>query len=617
MCGILALAGPNRLADGDALARIMTHRGPDDRGVLTADAGPARVTLAHRRLAIIDLSERGHQPMTAGVGGPAIVFNGEIYNFQDIRADLEKRGHHFHSRTDTEVLLHAYLEWGEACLEKLAGMWAFVIWDPARRTLFGARDRFGIKPLYYADAGGRFAAASEIKAIWSSGEYSTAPNFRRILDYFLFNLHDHSADTLFEHIHQVLPAHAFRFEIEHGRLTHWKYWNPPESVDRSLKWNEAVGDLRERLVRSVREHLVADVPVGFCLSGGIDSSTIVGVARAVRGNSGPLVAFTSAYDNSPFDERAYVDEVVRSKDIEGHVVIPTPDRMEEDLDRLVYFQDEPPVHSSVYAQWCVMRLAREHGVTVILDGQGADELFAGYPAHRDVRAADLLAEGHFEGARHIGSPLRGIYALTPAALKTVLFRFKSDAWKALAPDARRALPSDALTNTFESFQYRDLSKRLFKDTFELHLQKLLHYEDRNSMAFSIESRVPFLDHRIAELALAMPVEWRLSERGSKWALREAAREFLPEKIAKRQDKIGFATPQREWLSQLLRRRGDLLEEGWAARTLVSETAIADLRKKADDAAYVVIWKIICLNIWHRIFFEGGAKTKVEEMRVIA
>ncbi|MBI4179047.1 asparagine synthase (glutamine-hydrolyzing) [bacterium] len=605
MCGFVTGVDPASLApDVSAQLDLISHRGPDDRGVFSQDVGPLRVSLAHRRLSIIDLSLRGHQPMQSAPGGPVIVFNGEIYNFQELRGVLEAGGRRFRSKTDTEVLLAAYEEWGESCLDRLAGMWSFVIWDPRKNKLFGARDRFGIKPLYYYQDKDRFCAASEIKSLLAHPHVKTAPNSGRILDYFLFNLHDHTEQTMFKDILQVPPAHAFRLDLTGHRLTQWRYWSLPTAQENRADWGASVRQVREDLLRSVREHLVADVPVGFCLSGGIDSSSIVSLARALKQDSAPMVAFTSAYDDSPFDEREYAREVVKAKAMDWHVVIPGPDRMFEDLEKMIYFQDEPPVHSSVYAQWCVMRMAREKGVKVLLDGQGADELFAGYPAHRDVMASDLLLHGRWIRMLREGSSLpRAVYGLAPAGLKAALFRIRSPAWRALNADLRGDVEFQYLSRTFENLQYRDLKTRLDRDTFELHLPKLLHYEDRNSMAFSIESRVPFLDHRLAETACQTPVDWRLSARGSKWILREAMREFVPARVLDRKDKIGFETPQTAWLKKLLERREELLLEGWAARNLSHPSLLRRLRQSGGESDFAAIWKIICLNQWHRIFFE--------------
>jgi asparagine synthase (glutamine-hydrolysing) len=374
------------------MSERLTHRGPDGEGARTCGS----TGLVHRRLAIIDLTDEGLQPMTNEDGTLWLVFNGEIYNYVELREELVRAGHRFHSRSDTEVILHAYEEWDTGCLGRFNGMWAFALWDDRRQRLFCARDRLGIKPFYYTQAGSSFLFASEIKALLAHPGAGARPDDGTLGTYLAWGVLDHSGRTMFDGIFQLEPAHAM-IVTPAGAEPPFRYWDVTVSpaVRSGTRDDEAASRLLAVLRDATRIHLRSDVAVGTCLSGGIDSSTLTVLINDLIRDEAPAgvgtrqKTFSAVFTDKRFDESRYIDEIVAATGVDAHRVEPTPEKLWEDIDRLVWIQDEPFGSLSIYAQFCVMRLAQEH-VKVVLDGQGADELLAGYLAYQGSYISTLL-----------------------------------------------------------------------------------------------------------------------------------------------------------------------------------------------------------------------------------
>jgi asparagine synthase (glutamine-hydrolysing) len=493
-----------------------------------------------------------------------MIYNGEIYNFVELRRELEGLGHTFASSGDTEVLLAAYAEWGEACLSRLNGMFAFAIWDARRRRLFGARDRFGEKPLHYVfdERRGVFAFASEIKALLALGVASGRLNDRALYRYFRFGEQAGAEATIWDEIHRLPPATGFSLEIREDGLTmrRWRYWDVDfeTALDREpMSHGDAERAFRELFADSVRIRLRSDVPVGTSLSGGLDSSSVLCQIGAIGAAAGQK-AFTARMDDPRLDEGPYVDQLLALVGIPGFSVTPTAQEFMREIDRLYYHQEEPFPATSIFSSYMVNRLALQHGVTVLLDGQGADEYLAGYAHYPATRLMDLARRWRLRGWARERRETRQRLGTDPVPPKAMLV---------LAAQALRGEGREILVDDLHDVQWlhpefraahaheaprtipagRDaLRARLKADLTLGHLQELLRYADRNAMAFSREPRLPFLDHRLVELCASLPTEYLLEGGESKKVMRAAMRGIVPDVILDRKDKVGFATPWANW-----------------------------------------------------------------------
>jgi asparagine synthase (glutamine-hydrolysing) len=580
VCGLFGVVGaPPGLLDRGRVERLLAllhHRGPDDRGWLALDRDGIRtgsaaedlagdVVLLHTRLSILDLSPAGHQPMSTPDGRLHLSFNGEIYNYVELRRELESLGREFASGSDTEVLLAAWAEWGAAALERLVGMFAFALVDSERRVVVLARDHFGIKPLYYAPLQAGLAFASEIPPLLELPGVERRGNPQRVYDYLRFGRIDHGAETMFAGIRQLQPAHYAELPLDRPEgVVERPYWRlEPEPLD-GLSLDEAAGRLRGLFLDNVRIHLRSDVPVGAAFSGGVDSSANVTAMRHVSGGDLDLQAFSFVPEDPALSERRWMELVARETGTSLHTVTPTPQELRDDLDELIAVQGEPFGSTSIYAQCRVFRLAREHRVKVMLDGQGADELFAGYRHYLPARLAGLVAHGRLADAGRFLSVLRtlpgaspgkvvswAVGAALPAAAQAPVRRLSG---RPLVPEW---LDADWLASRGVGLgdPWRDSGGTTLREqrlvSVQSTLRTLLRYEDRNSMASSIESRVPFLTPALAEFAVGMPDDYLIAADGTgKLVLRQGLRGLVPDPILDRRDKIGFATPEESWLRTL-------------------------------------------------------------------
>ena len=591
MCGIAGLLSTTTRLDPALITQMMSslrHRGPDDEGYLAVNtknpaypveqligldsaiqshvsisnySGPDSLYLGHRRLSILDLSPMGHQPMSYGEDF-WIVFNGEIYNYLELKSELISYGYEFHTGTDTEVILASYAHWGEDCVSRFNGDWAFCIFDRTQRKLFLSRDRYGVKPLYFFHKNGDFAFASEIKALLDLPFIQRKLNLTKAFEYYVLHCRDHSDQTLFEDIFQVAPGQNCVIDIPTGKPSIYRYYSlsfcPDLGEYDNKKALSYVADVRELLFDAVRLRLRADVEVGTCLSGGLDSSAIVAIAAKLRGGNDSRAAlhtFTASFPGKPEDEKRFARIAADHSKVLSHYVYPTAQGYETSLSKLLYHLDEPFGSSTVYSQWEVLREASQY-VKVVLDGQGGDEVFGGYLHNKASFISGLFLGGRImEFARELGltSEYGGNLAQTLHVLKTIPFFL-------LNPKLQNSLFSflnrkqiAAFMKAFgeigisgqeqiENFFSPRANEQLWNYMTQTSLPYLLRAEDRNSMAFSIEARVPFTDYRLVDYVFALPAVYKIHNGWTKWLLRLAVRDLLPPEITWRKDKKGFSTP---------------------------------------------------------------------------
>lgn len=634
MCGIGGVVFEKPTEQFGQLLRLskdLTHRGPDDVGFLIWDGKevtkgrelprqPFRVGLVHRRLSIIDPSEGGWQPMGSPDGRYFVVFNGEIYNFVELRAELKATGHSFRTRSDTEVLLSAWKVWGPSSLQRFVGMFAFSLLDTEENRLYLVRDPFGIKPLYYAPFPGGLVFSSEIPPLLHFSQVSRKVHPDRLYKYLRFGLTDYGGDTLFTGVKQLPPGHYLRIELESSDIAalirYWE-WNLREPF--SISFEEAAEHLRTLFLDSVRLHLRSDVPVGAALSGGIDSSSIVSAMRYLEPDL-ELHTFSFVAESEEVCEERYIDLVTHAVGARVHKVWIRPSELVKDLDVLIRAQGEPFGSTSIYAQYKVFQLAKEAGIKVMLDGQGADELLAGYINYDAARVVSLLSSGQFRGALELlltfsrqtgrGGIWRRVFArLLPAALQPVARSLTGGSlmprWLEVRWFAERGVESSSLSK-LSGLQRERLRMELFETLTKTSLPMLLRYEDRNSMAHSIESRVPFLTPTLAEFVLNLPEGYILSPaRGSKAVFKEAMRGLVPDKILDRKDKIGFATPELQWFRSQLpwveaQLKGEVLR---SIPPLRADGVLQEWRKVLEGQRPFDfrVWRWINLVAWTRVF----------------
>jgi asparagine synthase (glutamine-hydrolysing) len=629
MCGIAGIVATDQLAE-DAAARatrmrdVIAHRGPDEAG-LHVDAHAA---LAHRRLSIVDLST-GQQPLANEDGSVWVVFNGEIYNHAAVRKDLEAHGHHYRTRSDTETIVHAYEQWGEDCVHRFRGMFAFAIWDAPKRRLLLVRDRLGIKPLYWARTPRALLFGSEIKAILASDLVEPEAN-AAVLPEVLSTRYTSGDETMFRGIRKLLPGHLLVFEG--GEIKTRQYWDvPAREASPQTPVANPVGRFKELLEESVRLRLMSDVPLGMFLSGGIDSSAIAAIMAKMIDR--PLQTFSVAFKDRAFNELEYAREVARAIGAVSHEVVIDDQDFFRALPKLVWHEDEPIAHPSSVALYFVSALARQH-VTVVLTGEGSDELLAGYgkyprvafnwkagslyervtpAAMRSAIAQQVIPRLPGTLARYAK---RSFLAMDRSPEAMIFDNFASirlaDQQALLSPDLRAAATragaygaSVAYFNTLNGSS--TLLDRLLYSDIKTYLVELLMKQDQMSMATSIESRVPFLDHKLVEYAATLPDHWKLSGLTTKRVLRESMKGVLPASILNR-PKMGFPVPFAGWTRGPWNAvaRDVLLDRRSIERGLIDAAAVDGLLR--DHAAGRTdggdrIWSLINLELWHRTFID--------------
>ncbi|GAA1315317.1 asparagine synthase (glutamine-hydrolyzing) [Brachybacterium tyrofermentans] len=623
MCGISGSYGFG--ADTEGIARRMNsalaHRGPDGEGLFV----DGETGLAHRRLSIIDVAG-GAQPMTTADGRYTIVYNGETYNYLPLRAELEELGHTFRTDSDTEVLLEAHAEWGTAAYDRFNGMFAFAIHDAQTGTVTVARDHFGIKPLYYwidesaEGAGGRpqVLFGSEIRALLAAQRFDAAPDDRAVYRYLKFRVQDDDSQTFFRGVRRLMAGEVLEISADGTSVTSFTRLQEElrEIAERPSRpySQEVVDEYRERFQESVRLRLQSEVPVGTSLSGGLDSSAVAAViARHLREQpqdenfsavGSRQNTFSAVFPNSSNDEEAYVDKLLSDNagQITAHKIHPQPDAFLEDLRDFVRTQEEPIISTGPYAQYAVMREASQH-VTVLLDGQGADEMMAGYNPYFYVYLRQLRRQKRF---KELASEIVGSRDILRKLARTKY-------------SGRTSVPIEALLNSGFVSEHSsekvtsvqdDIKERLLEDTFRSSLPSLLRYEDKNTMRFSIEGRVPFVDKELLKFLFSLDESAIIHDGWNKRILREAMDGILPDMISKRRNKIGFTTPEGEWFRTIAPELMDIFaSESFASRPYFDAPSVValfeDYIANPGNHGTMMFWRLLNVELWMRTFFDDA------------
>ena len=564
----------------------LAHRGPDGEGFWQNNDGTAQ--LGHRRLSVIDLSKDAAQPMRFNVspGGSndgihyTIVHNGEIYNYVEIRDVLEKEGYVFRTKSDTEVILAAYDFWNLECIEQFDGMFAFAIWDEKEKELFVARDRFGEKPFFYYHNNDHFLFASEMKALWAAGVPRVA-NLKMLFNYITIGYVDNPecpGETFFENVFKLPAASTLCFSPYTKELVIEKYWDLDPAIRQTkIEDSNAIEQFQTLLTTSVKRRLRSDVTVGTSLSGGLDSSSVVATLVPLKSERSSIKVFTASFPGFEKDELVFAGKTVQQFGLAQHICSLAADDLVNNWDKFINHQEEPPGSSSAFAQFKVFELAKHQQVTVLLDGQGADEILAGYHKYYKwywqelFQKRKLIRSGEIAAARKLGIEenfdIKNIVAALLPDLASVILEKQYLAHALQHPDlTREFVKLQSKEAYYTTPALANLNGVLYFNTFVHGLGELLRYADRNSMAHGREVRLPFLSHELVEFVFSLPSHFKIRQGWTKWLLRQSMKEKLPTEIVWRKDKIGFEPPQKEWMQNV--RIGEMIQE--ARRKLVRE-----------------------------------------------
>jgi asparagine synthase (glutamine-hydrolysing) len=563
MCGIAGILSNNKNFVSTHRLKQMTdaiaHRGPDGEGLWLNYS--ETVALGHRRLSIIDLSEAASQPFHY-LNRYTIIHNGEIYNYVELRNQLQQKGYSFRSQSDTEVVAAAYDCWKAACLQQFDGMFAFAIWDEQEQQLFAARDRFGEKPFCYFFDGEQFVFASELKALWAAG-VPKAWNHNMLLS-FLANGHTQNAVdaslTFYKDILHLPPAHYATYNLHSNELFVTSFWDLDKQSAQNISEATAVEQFNALFAESIKRRLRSDVAVGTSLSGGLDSSSIVAASSKFKTSTYSHHCFTASFPGFEKDELRYAKLVASQFGLQQHITTPTVESFISDFQKLCYHQEQPFNSSSVYAQYKVMELAKQNNVTVLLDGQGADETLAGYTKYVHWYLQEQVAKFKFGFANSERSlfqqnnvPFNWSYANYVAAYLPMIANAKLE-----EKERKKILTHPHITRSYAHEHYdkfysvfkppvSKLNDILYFNTMQQGLGELLHYADRNSMAHGREVRLPFLSHELVEFIFTLPSTLKMHEGFTKYILRKTMNGVLPGEIVWRKDKVGYEPPQKQWM----------------------------------------------------------------------
>ncbi len=625
MCGIAGIVSP-RVTDLSPLNRMCSaqrHRGPDGYGFLVGDHSAflqttdqelpqpsiGRYGLGHVRLAIIDPEARSLQPMCDGQQRYWLSYNGEVYNYKEIRSELQNNGVQFRTDSDSEVVIEAYAFWGVECFKRFNGMWALAIVDTQANQLILSRDRLGIKPLHFAKYEGTLQFSSEIKGLLSTRSDSPKLYLPAVRDFLTRSLTNHSDKTFFEGVYVFNPGHYSVVDMDDpSSINQIPFWSVAEDAEENqVSYSEAVAETQQLLTDAIRLQLRSDVPVGACLSGGVDSSGICGIAAQHADRS--MNTFTASNSESQLDETRWAEIVAEYCGFDFHTTLPKRQDFESSLDALIWHQEEPITGTSVFAQWCVMKLARKHGIPVLLDGQGADEIFCGYKKYFPLHLSSLMKQGEY--ARFIRTAAhfaaygdRGFFRWHEAA------RYLPAWMRSDTNIIQTALHGTALENVPNDQSVRLLGgnvqamQRL--DLLTTSVPALLRLEDRNSMAWSIESRVPYLDHRVVEWGLALPASYKLKRGVTKSILRDSLKGSVPEQVLARRNKFNFFAPLQQWINDGLNTRlHHEMQTSEQLRQLVNVDALLESlqqpERQMSASARDFYFRVAMLAVWLRVY----------------
>ncbi|MEO8769916.1 MAG: asparagine synthase (glutamine-hydrolyzing) [Ferruginibacter sp.] len=565
MCGIAGIISSNQIYLNarilKSMADSLAHRGPDGEGFWINKK--KNIGLAHRRLAIIDLSPAGAQPMHYAQRY-SIVYNGEIYNYIELRKELKKAGYHFVSNSDTEVILAAYDCYKEKCVLYFEGMFAFSIWDESEQTLFAARDRFGEKPFYYYSEKNIFIFGSEMKALWAAGVQKQTEN-KMLLNYITLGYVQNPADkaqTFFRDIYSLPPAHYLKLNAENYKLEIEDYWNIDKQAIIKINEEEAIEKLDKLFSGSVFRRLRSDVPVGASLSGGLDSSTIIYyLKQQLRNSSSQYKTFSAVFPGFENDESKYIEQVSNEFNVESYTTIPSAIQLIDDFEKLAWHQEEPFPSASIYAQYKVFELAKQHNIKVLLDGQGADEILAGYHKYVHWYLQEMVSRYKYSGSKKEKLLLQKNNVNFKWGVKNIIAAFLPS-HASIALEKKEYLRIihhvDVSKNLLACLKGREwegihkpvvtkLNDILYFSTMQHGLQELLRYSDRNAMAYGREVRLPFLDAELVQFIFSLPSGFKINNGFTKSILRKLMNDKLPQNIVWRTDKIGYEPPQKQWM----------------------------------------------------------------------
>jgi asparagine synthase (glutamine-hydrolysing) len=659
MCGISGIIAEDKnfpIGDLVRMNQIIRHRGPDDEGfalfngadvevcggadtakdswqypaaylpqadIARANLQQAEVALGHRRLSILDLSPKGHQPMCDAERRYWITFNGEVYNYIEIRQELEAMGFRFSTDTDTEVIINSYKAWGKDCQHKFNGMWAFVIYDRQEKRLFLSRDRFGIKPLYYwISPAGAFYFGSEIKQFTVCQGWRAVLNQDMAADYLFHSLTDHTNQTLFKGVYQLSPGHCMVMTIDKlpksggHEVSQYKWYHSSQETFTGT-FHEAKELFLTHFRSAVELHLRADVPVGSALSGGLDSSAIVSYVNVLlkqQDKAALQKTFSSCSSDKRYDEREWMDEVVRHTNVDGHFVYPQGKDVFTLTEQIIWHMDEPYQSQSVFLGYHVFQEARKNGVIVLLNGQGADEYLSCYGELETLRLRQLLQSGSFGRLRRemAANPWLSLptlcYLELPLKIRLLLANQARKGDRLRKVINQRVLTDSSGIHPYQRYGYqkKDAQEITNYQMLVEPLQKYLHWEDRNSMAHGIEARVPFLDYRLVEFTRSLPLDYLTAHNQTKKVMVHALEGILPETVRNRKDKKGFITPEQRWfLEDYCHEFLDLFDSNvdFAQGIIRRQEGMELLRdmqagKIPFDYTY---WRLILFSIWMKRF----------------
>lgn len=647
MCGILSIINLKNNINGINLIKassVIRHRGPDDEGFLTWLPGeepqvwagndtaastrdhwkynelrpdqPFKVGLGHRRLSILDLSPTGHQPMIYPKAGLAVVFNGEIYNYLEIKEELIKLGHTFTSKSDTEVILHAWEEWGADCLQDFNGMFAIVLLDYHENKLYAVRDRFGVKPVYYYNGANSLYIASEIKQIRTAPGYKfnmSEPVARQFLATGVTDNTEHTFDT---EVKQLPGGHYLTIDLTADAakyvITKWYTLSPRKWTG---SYDAAAERLKELLTDAVRLRLRSDVKVGSCLSGGLDSSSIVCIAAELlkaKGDFAGQETVTACFDIARYDEWGFAQEVIKKTNAHAHRTFPSFTQLKNELGAFFRHQDEPVASTSVFSQWAVFKATHEAGLKVMIDGQGADEQLAGYGGNDLPFYSGLLQKAHLFSLLGEVRAYKKEKGYWPTGFVLGALQLNAgNFFKGLLPEKLRVKDAPAVEwlrgnepVTIHSNVARNLKENLLRQVYGAPLPGLLRFEDRNSMAWSVESRTPFMDYRLLEFTLGLPARYVYNNGVRKSVLRKAMHGTIPTDIENRKDKMGFVTPEEVWLKgegkewfldaidDTCNMFKHMIDEG------LLKKHVQDIIEGREAFSFLP-WRVAALGIWYR------------------
>jgi len=610
MCGISGMIDISRKTisktEIKTINDLISHRGPDDEGFYFNN----NFAFGHRRLSVLDLSNEGHQPMHY-LNKYVITYNGEIYNYLEIKEILQEKGYEFNSNTDTEVILAAYDQWGDDCVNHFNGMWAFAIHNIEEKTIFCSRDRFGIKPFYYTQINNKFIFASEIKQFTLIDGWKAILNNSRAFDFLEYGIFDHTDETLFEGVFQLKGGCNLVFDLITNEfcINNW-YDLKSVEVKEESSFSEASSKFKILFDDAIKLILRSDVKVGSCLSGGLDSSSIVcTVSKLLKKSKKETIQETvsSCFNIAKYDEQEFIDEVTANTNTKSNKIFPQYNDLFKELENIVWHQDEPFCSTSIFAQWSVFKEAKSNNITVMLDGQGADEYLAGYHSFYGAYFLGLLKLFKINRFFREIKAYRYNHGITSYKIYKVLIgKIIDDSFKILLK--KILLKKFLFNNKYKDKQHSENSGSIrehsLNQLLNINLPMLLHYEDRNSMAFSIESRVPFLDYRIVEFTLNQPDEYKIRNGVTKAILRNSMNSVLPKKILDRQDKMGFVTPEEIWIKENKEVFLSKIKEYIVlSNGLITNNTLSYFKRVINDEVVFdfTIWRIIVFGEWLKKF----------------